>query len=387
MSVPNIRTAQSCLTDTRKAAQAFHAAVAQPDMSLVVFFCSSTYDLDALAEEMNSLFAGVQVVGCTTAGEIGPAAYTNHSISGASFPAATCKAVTGLLEGLGQFDMAKGREFTQALMQNFESRVPGATSDNSFAFLLIDGMSRREEPVTHALQHELGNIQLVGGSAGDDGKFDKTHVYHDGRFHVDAAILTLINTELPFKIFKTQHFVPTDERMVVTEASPADRVVREIDGLPASLEYARKLQVETKDLNPMRFAASPVVVMIDGTDYVRAIQKANADGSLTFFCAIEDGVVLRVAHGVDLLRNLEQAFEKVRAEIGPLQLVLGCDCILRKLEIEQRNIKDRVWEILRRNNVVGFNTYGEQFCGVHVNQTFTGLAIGMPMGADTKGAR
>ena len=175
--------------------------------------------------------------------------------------------------------------------------------------------------------------------------------------------------------------------MVVTEASPADRVVREIDGLPASLEYARKLQVETKDLNPMRFAASPVVVMIDGTDYVRAIQKANADGSLTFFCAIEDGVVLRVAHGVDLLRNLEQAFEKVRAEIGPLQLVLGCDCILRKLEIEQRNIKDRVWEILRRNNVVGFNTYGEQFCGVHVNQTFTGLAIGMPMGADTKGAR
>jgi hypothetical protein len=25
---------------------------------------------------------------------------------------------------------------------------------------------------------------------------------------------------------------------------------------------------------------------------------------------------------------------------------------------------------------VGFNTYGEQFCGVHVNQTLTGIALG-----------
>ena len=33
-------------------------------------------------------------------------------------------------------------------------------------------------------------------------------------------------------------------------------------------------------------------------------------------------------------------------------------------------------DILRRNNAVGFNTYGEQFCGVHVNQTLTAVALG-----------
>jgi len=26
--------------------------------------------------------------------------------------------------------------------------------------------------------------------------------------------------------------------------------------------------------------------------------------------------------------------------------------------------------------VIGFNTYGEQFNGMHLNQTFTGVAIG-----------
>ena len=32
--------------------------------------------------------------------------------------------------------------------------------------------------------------------------------------------------------------------------------------------------------------------------------------------------------------------------------------------------------MLRRNNALGFNTYGEQFCGVHVNQTLTAVALG-----------
>jgi len=39
-------------------------------------------------------------------------------------------------------------------------------------------------------------------------------------------------------------------------------------------------------------------------------------------------------------------------------------------------LKDRVGEIFSRNNTVGFSTYGEQFHGVHVNQTLTGIAIG-----------
>ncbi len=118
------------------------------------------------------------------------------------------------------------------------------------------------------------------------------------------------------------------------------------------------------------------MVLINGTNYVRSIQKVNPDGSLTFYCAIENGLVLRVAKGVDLVENLEQAFLRVRAEIGPPQFVLSCDCILRKLEIYQNQLKDRVDEIFLRNNAIGFNAYGEQFQGVHINQTLVGIAIG-----------
>ncbi|WPH17408.1 nitric oxide-sensing protein NosP [Variovorax paradoxus] len=371
-----IRKAHSCTADPRKAAQEFHAMVAQPDMALVIFYCSSDYDLEALAGEMKRLFGDVPVVGCTTAGEIGPAGFRDHSLAGASFPASHFRVAAGQVEQLQQFKVEAGQDFAQALLHKLLAEGPAGDADHSFALLLIDGLSLREEPVTRAFQTALGRLPLLGGSAGDGMKFDRTQVYWDGRFGSDCAVLVLVASRMPFRIFKTQHVVATDDRLVVTDADAASRTVKEINGLPASQEYARMLGIDASDLDPSRFAAWPVVLTIGGTTYVRSIQKANADGSLTFFCAIENGLVLRVARGVDLLENLEQAFAGIRAEIGPPQLVLGYDCILRKLEIAQSSAKDRIGELLQQNNTVGFHTYGEQFRGVHVNQTLVGIAFG-----------
>jgi hypothetical protein len=375
-----IRSGQSCASDPREAAREFHAAVAQPDMALVIFFCSNEYDPDVLAEELQRLFFGTQLIGCSTAGEIGPAGYRTHSLTGASFPAGIFSFVTGHLARLHQFDSAAGHAFAKTLMQRLERQAPQAGADNSFALLLIDGLSVREEPVTRALQNALGKLPLLGGSAGDGLDFGETRTYFDGRFHSDSAVLILATTRLPFKLFKTQHFITTDQRLVVTEADPGLRIVKEINGLPAAQEYARMLGVDVCDLDATRFAAWPVVVMIDGTNYVRSIQQANADDSLTFMCAIEEGLVLRVAKGVDLLANLEQAFGQIKEEIGPPQLTLVCDCILRKLEIAQKGLDDDVAALLGRSNTIGFSTYGEQFRGVHINQTLVGVAIGEDAG-------
>ncbi len=181
---------------------------------------------------------------------------------------------------------------------------------------------------------------------------------------------------MPFEVFKTQHFVPTGHRAVVTAADAERRVVTEIDGWPAAKGYARLVGADVASLDAMRFAAQPMVVLIDRTNYVRSIQKANPDGSLTFFCAIEEGLVLQAARGVDLVENLKHTFAELQAAIGQPQLVIGCDCILRKLETTERGLLDRVQALFSVNNVIGFNSYGEQYGGVHVNQTFTGIAFG-----------
>lgn len=377
-----IRRAHSRAPDAQQAVQELHAGLMQEGIELVAFFCSSDYDLDALAEEMNRRFAGVRVVGCTTAGEIGPAGYCRKSLAGVSFGAGACTAVAGRLGDLQHFEISRGQAFANSVLQQLEALAPSAGPANSFAFLMIDGQSVREEPVVRTLQSILGKIPLIGGSAGDDLKFKRTWVFHDGAFHTDSAVLLVASTDLPFTTFKTQHFVSENERMVVTEADAAHRIVKEINGLPAAEEYARLVGSTSDDLTPAHFAAFPVVVVIDGTDYVRSIQKSNPDGSLTFYCAIEEGLVLRVARGQDLVANLEDTFQRLQAEIGTPQVVFGCDCILRQLEILHAGQKEKVEEILERNKVIGFSTYGEQYRGVHVNQTFTGIAIGSRHGTD-----
>lgn len=371
-----IRRAQSLAAEAREAVREFHTGVVQPDMALVVFFCSSDYDLDALADEMRQLFPGIEVVGCTTAGEIGPAGYCEHSLSGASFGSSQFRAVSGLISHLQQFRIGAGQSLTLQLMQRMAHKVPLSMMDSSFALLLIDGLSVREEPVTRAMQSTLGKIPLIGGSAGDGANFRRTCVFSEGRFHADSAVLTLVTTTLPFRLLKTHNFEPTEERLVVTAADPTRRLVKEINGRTAASEYARAIGVDVHTLNLSHFACWSMVVLINGTTHVRSIQQANADGSLTFFCAIENGLVLRVAKGVDLLGNLDQAFAQVRNQIGVPQLVLGGDCLHRKLEAEWNNEKEQVADILKANNTTGFATYGEQFRGIHVNQTFVAVAIG-----------
>jgi hypothetical protein len=377
-SQTGILTAQSCATDAREAVREFHAAVAQPDTALVLFFCSKAYDLDELAEEMALQFEGVQVVGCTTAGEIGPEGCMEHSISGASLAKSHFAAASGRIDGLRQFAIPQGQAMVQELLQKLESSEPTADAENTFALLLIDGLSMREELVASALQHALGGVPLVGGSAGDGLEFSSTEVYADGGFRSDGAVVVLITTPLPFKVFMTQHFSPAEERVVVTAADAENRIVTEIDGRPAAEEYARLVGTTVESLDSEDFSTSPVLVLMGGANYVRSIQKANPDGSLTFYCAIEEGLVLRVARGEDIIGGVEQLFEETKAQIGQPQLTIGCDCILRKLEADHLGVIDRAGTLFRANNVVGFHGYGEQYRGVHVNQTLTGVAIGSP---------
>jgi hypothetical protein len=58
--------------------------------------------------------------------------------------------------------------------------------------------------------------------------------------------------------------------------------------------------------------------------------------------------------------------------------IVAFDCILRRLEAEQKQVSGRVSDLLRRHGVIGFSTYGEQFGPMHVNQTMTGIAIYPP---------
>jgi hypothetical protein len=113
----------------------------------------------------------------------------------------------------------------------------------------------RAEPVARSLQVALHEISLFGGSAWDDRKFTRTWVFHEGAFHTDSAVLVLVSTYLPFKRVKTQHLITGNESLVIAEADVVRRVVKEINGMPATEEYARAVGCNVEELTVYIVAA------------------------------------------------------------------------------------------------------------------------------------
>ena len=163
---------------------------------------------------------------------------------------------------------------------------------------------------------------------------------------------------------------------MVTGADPRRRVVTEINAEPAGPEYARIAGIALDRLTPAAFATHPLVVRVGEQWFVRSVQRLNADHSLTFMCAIDEGVVLTVGRGGDLIGNLSAQFRRIHDDLGRPELVVAFDCMLRGLELDQRRLRDQASAVLDANRAIGFSTYGEQYEAMHMNQTLSGIAIG-----------
>jgi len=378
-----IRRGASRSRDAATAARELSEQLGGRDTAAAMFFCSADYDLAALEGALTACFEGIELLGCTTAGEIAPHGYADRGIVGLGFGRSGFVTVAARSDDLSSSSLLRVRDMVAGLVRKLSVRAPAANSSNTFAILLIDGLSGIEEPVLSAVYRELGDIPLVGGSAGDNLRFRETMIFHEGAFHSGSAVLALVHTCVPFSVFKTQHIASLDTKMVITEADPVRRVVTEINAEPASEEYARLSGVAGRELHPMLLATHPLVVRVGGDDYVRSIRNVEDDGSLTFYCAIDEGLVLSAGRGDDIVEDLTRLFARLREEVGgPPAAILGFDCIFRRLELIERRLERPVSQMLAANNVIGFSTYGEQINAMHLNQTFSGVAFGpMPAGA------
>lgn len=370
----SVRRASSEVRDARTAAIELVRELAQPDAALALFFYPPDLDAATFAKCLAELLPH-PFMGCSTAGGLNALkGLTAHTIEGVSLSAEAFHAEVRLISDVGSLTPGQAEEICQGIFRTRGREVP--LLGETLAFLLIDGLTGAEEAVTAELFAALRGVPLFGGSAGDDLRFERTSVMVNGEVRSGAAALCVIETQIPFRVFREQHITPTDTRLVITGADATRRIVTEINGMPAAQAYAKALGLDRSDLGPAVFSRHPVTVAIDGEHFVRSIQRLGPDDSLIFFCAIDEGVVLRLARGADLATRLEAKLHDLACELDGLDLVIACDCVLRRLEVQQLGQADTIAEILRPYPFVGFSTYGEQLDAVHVNQTMTGVAFG-----------
>jgi hypothetical protein len=190
----SIRKGTSKSRDCATAAEELYSAISQPDIKLAIFYCASDYDLPALARELCSRFEDINLIGCTTAGEITPQGYLHGALTGVSIASPDMDARTQIFR-VDPFDSANTSRAVSDLLASLGSSggLPPSSTD-TFAFMLIDGLSMQEEMAVSCIHQPLQGIELIGGSAADDVRFGATHIYYRGEFRSGVAVLSLVRT-------------------------------------------------------------------------------------------------------------------------------------------------------------------------------------------------
>ena len=359
---------------SRDVANEILANVKCDEIELLLFHTSTLFDLDTVAKEISARFPHVNIVGCTSAGEFNKNGYGTEKLLAVAFLKNEFSIATALVSNLGEVNFDEAHDIASGLRRALQGRERRYDTEQHFVISVLDGLTRHEEHFLETFATAFGNIPHLGGSAGDDLKLEATYVFYNGEFHRDAAVLLLVGTGKPFTVFSIDHINSPVSKLVVTHADPESRTVYEINGEPAAQYYASLLGMKAEDLTPDVFSMFPLAVMVGGKYFIRSIQKVDlATNAITFYCAVDIGIILTFVQMGDCIEALESKLDKLRAQLGEPEFVYACDCFLRRLEIQQGKNDHEIRRLQQMYNVAGFNAYGEHIHSVHLNQTFTGV--------------
>lgn len=369
-----VRVAISRGRDASDAARAAAAQIAIAETCFVLCFVPGGLNCQVVAETLENSLFGIPVFGCSTAGQITTQGYETDALMLLAFPRSHFRCASVLFSPMNPLSTTKIAAQAQRAGQRFQHTAGW----HRLGLIFSDGLSKQEDILISTLETVLSDLPIFGGSAGDGLAFEQTFVLHRGKALSDAALLLLLETDLPFQGVGFDHFLPAGSPIIVTDADPEERKVFEINGAPAAREYARLVGSSVADLSPEIFAENPLLIQYNNNHYVRAISDADNNGALSFLAAIDDGLIMTLGQGQEISKTLRSGLN-IRDRNGRRpDFILGFDCVLRKLEIEQKQLGRAVSDILSEARVLGFNTYGEQHCGVHMNQTLVGVAFFEP---------
>ncbi|MEW6434741.1 MAG: FIST N-terminal domain-containing protein [Myxococcota bacterium] len=345
--------------------QARPALGAAPTLGFL--FVSARHRLDvALAAAREA--AGCDVVGCTTAGEftergkttggvavllttLDPQAFAVTNATGVKAdPAGAARQLAGDFAGL---------------MASAARRGWGLSS----TVLLVDGLAGTGEVVVKEL---LANTrafqQVVGGAAGDDGRFKETWTGSTRQSGADAAVAVHVFGKTGWGIGVDHGLRPRSKTMTVTRAD--GNVLHELDGRPAIeayQSYAKERGVTLTPENTGQFLIGNElgVFFLNELHHARAPVGVGPRGELKLVASITQGAKVCILDGEpdSMVSAAGRAAEAAKAALGdaPVAGVLVFDCICRGLILDaafQREI-DAVRARFPDTPVAGFLTYGE----------------------------
>jgi methyl-accepting chemotaxis protein len=339
---------------------------AKPSYGFV--FASPDRDLQATLAHVTEAAEGAQIVGATTAGELTEAGLSHGSVTVMLVASDASSAAVAFSEQLNADPLAVAGELVMGVPE--AKKVASHHARHHLTtVLLTDGLCGAGERLVGDL-HGLGqgSFQIVGGAAGDEGKFQATSVGVNGRAATNAAAALHVFSSSPWGVGVNHGLRSTTAQMRVTKAQ--GNVVHEIDGQPAFNAYQRHAAERGVKLS----AADATAYMVSnqlGIHFFKDIARSRAplsvgeDLSLTCAAEIPRGSMVSILDGdpVSMVDAARSAAEEAKQHLGGKKVagVLLFDCVCRGMILKDGFDKEieAVRSVFGGVPIAGFLTYGE----------------------------
>jgi hypothetical protein len=370
-----VRSAYSASADAATAVEELISAFGDVDAAAVLFFNSPSLDGTTIANRLIREYGPAPVIGCTTAGEFNERRNSTGGVSAVVLPSGIVRRAVASMADLSDIDGGLATS-----IRHIEDRLGVVLRDaDPFRYVglvLMDGTHGSEERVNEVLGNHAPLMSFVGGSAGDDLQFTKTHVFCGETVSDNAAALLVLECAVPFTVVKTCSFRPSGRRFVITDADLDQRIVWELDGRPATEVYAEATGYAVDELADKAFMLHPLGLMIDDEPWIRSPYQVVDGRGIKFFCQILPGMEVDLMNSTDLIGDTRRSIREAVEDLGGSAAgAVMFNCILRRLEMDQKDLGDEFVSALGGIPASGFHTYGESWLG-HINQTLTAVVFG-----------
>lgn len=343
---------------------------------LVMFFASVCYDFNLLSKLIKEQFPSAEVVGCSTSGEISDHGFTKNSIVLTTMIDDRTKVKGVIIKEGAKYPIIQKDDILGAMKAC--SILPGGRHEDSFAITFINGLCNAEECILSLLYSLIGDdkFKVLGGSAGDDLKFNMTYASLNGETVTDGGVVVFVKTGRNFTIVKENIFKASGRKVVFTKVDTNNRKLIEINGRPATSEYAKIVGISEAKIGDASLM-NPLGRQFGDNIFISSIAGVNPDKSFNMYCRCMPNTKVDILEIGDVKSIMNQTCDAIDSEIPRPGFVFFINCILRTLAFESTDEGKYLTDLYKRryNKVAGFSSYGEQIDKVNSNQTLVVLAM------------
>jgi PAS domain S-box-containing protein len=343
-------TARSAIFKCKKQLQGYH-----PQAGIV--FAGTNFDHEIMLAEINRNFPQIELVGCTTAGELSSNfGFSDESILLMVFYSNDIEIKAGVGRLLSE-------DPATAIKSAVNQAKSGLSQKPSLCLTFPDGTKKSFDPIMKMLNRELSNrCGIFGGAAGTIwGEDQRILQFYKEEILEDSIPLLLWGGPIEYSFSIANSWKPVGNRLTVTEAE--GRQIKKIGDFKAVDFYRYYLGDHSE---PAREFILAVYEKGKEQFYLRAPISYNPDGSITLTETVPQGAAVQLTEAIRevIIEDTETSTKALIQDVDNFHpsFALAFSCAFRKDVLGTRTEEEL--RILRENlppqiPVSGFYSYGE----------------------------